>query len=403
MTFPSTTTLAFAALLRNKMRSALTMLGVVIGVGAVVMMQAMGRGATAYVGEAISGLGSNMLMVVPGASGRRFGGTALGVPLFTEGDFAAVRRQAHDVLQLAAANARVLQTIAGPNNRTTSVLGVTPEYYTIRQWGVSRGRLPSVDDDRRAAPVCVLGQTVANTLFPDQDPVDKEIRVHNMSCRVIGLMEAKGAAFGADRDDILLMPYSTFSRRIFGGDRIAYLLASAPSSDRLDDAKEEITGILHHRRHIRPGEVDDFNVLDPREIQSVLFTVTGVLTLLLAGVAAISLVVGGIGIMNIMLVSVTERTREIGVRLAVGARAADILIQFLVEAATLSALGGLIGIGVGLGGAFGVTHIIRVPYVIPGFAIPIAFGVALLVGVAFGVVPARKAARLNPLAALRYE
>jgi putative ABC transport system permease protein len=403
MTLSSTTTLAFAALLRNKMRSALTMLGVVIGVGAVVMMQAMGKGATAYVGEAISGLGSNMLMVAPGASGRSFGGTALGVPLFTTGDFAAIRKQAHDVSLLAAANARVLQVIAGSNNRTTNVSGVTPDYYTVRQWGVSRGRLPTAGDDRQAAPVCVLGQTVSNTLFPDQDPIDKEIRVHNMPCRVIGIMEAKGAAFGADRDDILLMPYSTFSRRIFGGDRIAYLLASAASSDRLDDAKDELTAILHHRRHIQPGEINDFNVLDPREIQSLLFTVTGVLTLLLAGVAAISLVVGGIGIMNIMLVSVTERTREIGVRLAVGARAGDILVQFLVEATTLSALGGAIGIGVGLAGAFGVAHVIHVPYVIPGIAIPIAFGVALLVGVAFGVVPARKAAGLNPLAALRYE
>jgi putative ABC transport system permease protein len=391
MTLSSTTTLAFAALLRNKMRSALTMLGVVIGVGAVVMMQAMGKGATAYVGEAISGLGSNMLMVAPGASGRSFG------------DFAAIRKQAHDVSLLAAANARVLQVIAGSNNRTTNVSGVTPDYYTVRQWGVSRGRLPTAGDDRQAAPVCVLGQTVSNTLFPDQDPIDKEIRVHNMPCRVIGIMEAKGAAFGADRDDILLMPYSTFSRRIFGGDRIAYLLASAASSDRLDDAKDELTAILHHRRHIQPGEINDFNVLDPREIQSLLFTVTGVLTLLLAGVAAISLVVGGIGIMNIMLVSVTERTREIGVRLAVGARAGDILVQFLVEATTLSALGGAIGIGVGLAGAFGVAHVIHVPYVIPGIAIPIAFGVALLVGVAFGVVPARKAAGLNPLAALRYE
>ncbi|HTR21979.1 MAG TPA: ABC transporter permease [Gemmatimonadales bacterium] len=403
MRLSATTGLAVAALWRNKMRSALTTLGIVIGVAAVVMMQSMGEGATAYVGEAISGLGSNMLLVTPGARARTFGGTPLGVPLFTGGDLDAIQHQAHDVSQLAAVNARVLQVIAGSNNRATSVGGVTPGYFAIRQWGPSRGRLPTLEDDRQAAPVCVIGQTVATTLFPDQEAIGKEIRVHAMTCRVIGVLEAKGATFGADRDDILLMPYSTFSRRIFGGDRIAYIFASAASSDQLDDAKDEIVTILHHRRHIQPGEIDDFNVLDPREIQSVLFTVTGVLTLLLAGVAAISLAVGGIGIMNIMLVSVTERTREIGVRLAVGARAGDILVQFLVEATTLSVLGGVIGVGVGLAGAFGVAHLIHVPFVLPGLAVPLAFGVSALVGVAFGVVPARKAARLNPLAALRYE
>jgi putative ABC transport system permease protein len=403
MRLPATTSLALAALLRNKMRSVLTALGIVIGVAAVVMMQAMGEGAAAYVGEAISGLGSDMLMVMPGARGRSFGGTALGVPLFTTGDLEALSRQAHDVVQLAAANARVLQAIAGSNNRTTNVGGVTTAYFDVRQWGVSRGRLPTLDDDRRAAPVCVLGQTVADALFPAQDPVGKEVRIHNVPCRVIGVLEAKGAAFGADRDDILLMPYSTFSRRIAGGDRVMVIFATAASSAQLDDAKDEITAILRRRRHIAPGDVADFNVFDPREIESLLFTVTGVLTLLLASVAAISLVVGGIGIMNIMLVSVVERTREIGVRLAVGARAGDILMQFLVEATTLSTIGGLIGIGAGLAGAYEVCRLIHVPYVLPGIAMPVAFGVSALVGVAFGVVPARKAARLNPLAALRYE
>jgi putative ABC transport system permease protein len=403
VTLRSTALLALSALLRNRMRSVLTALGIVIGVAAVVMMQAMGKGAAAYVGEAISGLGSDVLLVTPGASGRSFGGQALGVPLFTPGDVAALGREAHDVVQLAAANVRVLQAIAGANNRTTNVAGVTTGYFEIRQWVVSRGRLPTADDDRRAAPVCVLGQTVADALFPDQDPLGREVRVHTVPCRVIGVLEAKGAAFGVDRDDALLMPYSTFTRRIAGGDRLAYIFAAAASSDRLDDAKGEMTAILRRRRHIAPGDVADFNVLDPREIQSLLFTVTGVLTLLLAGVAAISLVVGGIGIMNIMLVSVTERTREIGVRLAVGARAGDILRQFLVEATTLSTLGGLIGIGVGLAGAYGVSRLIHLPYVMPGLAIPIAFGVSALVGVAFGVGPARRAARLNPLAALRYE
>jgi putative ABC transport system permease protein len=217
-------------------------------------------------------------------------------------------------------------------------------------------------------------------------------------------MEPNGAsAFGQDQDDVIFMPFSTFSRRIVGTDRVGSIMVSAVSADQIDSAKEQIAAVLRSRRHILPGEEDDFAVRDPREVQAVLQTVTGILTLLLAGVAAVSLVVGGIGIMNIMLVSVTERTREIGVRLAIGARSGDILTQFLVEATILSVLGGLIGIGAGLAGAYGVARVIGIPYVVPGLAIPIAFGVSALIGVIFGVVPARKAARLSPLAALRYE
>jgi putative ABC transport system permease protein len=230
------------------------------------------------------------------------------------------------------------------------------------------------------------------------------MRVQNIACRVIGVLETKGAsAFGLDQDDVIFMPFSSFSHRIMGNQRVGVIVASAVSKDRIDDAKEEMTSILRHRRHILPGEEDDFGVRDPREVQALLETVTRILSSLLAGVAAISLVVGGIGIMNIMLVSVTERTREIGVRLAVGARSGDVLLQFLVEATILSALGGVIGVCFGLGGAYGVARGIAVPYVIPAHAIPVAFGVSVLVGIVFGVFPARKAARLNPLAALRFE
>jgi putative ABC transport system permease protein len=385
------------------MRSLLTTLGIVIGVAAVVLMQAMGEGATAYVGEAISGLGNNMLVVSPGASSRSFGSTALGVPLFTMNDIEAVRRGAHDVRELAAGNARMLRVIAGANNRLTNVAGVTPGYFDIREWTTTLGRLPTADDDRQGAPVCIIGHTVSAALFEDQDPIGREIRVRDLPCRVIGVLETKGAAFGADRDDVVFLPYSTFSRRLLGGQRASFIMASATSTDLLDDAKDEVTAVLHARRHIAAGEPDDFNVLDPREIQSLLDTVTGVLTVLLAGVAAISLAVGGIGIMNIMLVSVTERTREIGVRLAVGARGSDVLSQFLVEAVILSGLGGVIGVGLGLGAAFGVAHLIHIPYVIPASVIPLAVGVSVLVGMVFGVIPARKASRLNPLAALRFE
>jgi putative ABC transport system permease protein len=240
-------------------------------------------------------------------------------------------------------------------------------------------------------------------LFQSQSPLGKDLRVRDKTCRVVGVLESKGAAVGADQDDVVFMPYSTFSRRLVGNDRTAAIMASAVSTDRIDEAKEEITQILRRRRHIATGDDDNFAVRDPRDIQAVLQSVMGMLTTLLAGVAAVSLVVGGIGIMNIMLVSVTERTREIGVRLAIGARSRDILTQFLVEATTLSAVGGIIGIALGLVGAWGVAKAVHVPFVVPGISMPVAFAVSVLVGVAFGVWPARKAARLHPLEALRFE
>jgi putative ABC transport system permease protein len=401
--FAATLALAFSALLRNKMRSLLTMLGIVIGVAAVVMMQSMGRGATAYIGDAISGLGSNMLIVVPGTA-KGMQQSSLGIPLFTGGDLEAVRRQAHDVALVSAAGSRMARAVVGPYNRTTTTSGVTPEYFEIRSWGARSGRLLNQLDERRAATVCVIGQTVADALYPGQDPVGRELRVHQVACRVVGILEAKGAnAFGMDQDDAIMMPYSTFSRRIMGNDRVQVFMASAKAPELIEDAKAQIIKVLHRRRHIPEGEDDNFAVRDPRELQALLQSVTGMLTTLLAGVAAVSLVVGGIGIMNIMLVSVTERTREIGVRLAIGARGSDVLTQFLIEATTLSALGGVFGIGLGLLGALGVARAIHVQFVVPGVAMPIAFGVSVLVGVVFGVVPARKAARMNPLAALRFE
>jgi len=404
VTLGSTGSLALAALLRNRMRSLLTTLGIVIGVAAVLMMQSLGQGATAYVAEAISGLGTNVLMVVPGGTSRSMGGMTLGVPLFTSGDLDAIRLQARDVGRITALNSRPMRVVAGGASRSTTVSGVTSDYFEIREWRVSAGRLLSREDERAAAQVCLVGQTVADALFPGQDPIGQELRVRQMSCRVVGCLDAKGAsAFGMDQDDLVLMPYSTFARRIIGTERVAMVMVSAVSADRIDAARDELVGILRARRHIPQGEDDDFAVRDPREMQALLQKVTGVLTTLLAGVAGISLLVGGIGIMNIMLVSVTERTREIGVRLAVGARARDILAQFLVEATVLSAVGGLAGVALGVLGAAGLAGAIRVPFVMPTLAIPIAFGVSVAVGITFGVFPARKAARLNPLAALRFE
>ncbi len=394
--------LAFAALLRNKLRSSLTMLGVVIGVAAVVMMQSMGGGATLYVSELISGLGSNMLFVIPG-SPSNFGRMSSGAPLFTVGDLDAIRHQAHDVGLTSAPGNHPERVVYGGRNRVTQVSGVMPQYFAIRNWSAVSGRLYTGEEEREGASVCVVGQTIVDDLFLGQNPIGNELRVRDKSFRVIGVLEPRGGAMGMDQDDVVFMPNSAFQRRLAGNERIAAILASAASPDRIEDARNEIVAILRRRRHIAPGDEDNFAVRDPRDIQTVLGSVMGVLTTLLAGVAAVSLVVGGIGIMNIMLVSVTERTREIGVRLAIGARARDILTQFLVEATALSTVGGLAGIVLGLAGAFGVSGIIHVPFVVPGISTPVAFAVSVLLGVVFGVWPARKAARLHPLEALRFE
>ena len=394
--------LALSAILRNKMRSVLTALGIIIGVGAVVMMQSMGGGATQYVSETISGLGSNMLFAIPGTP-RGFGQMTSGVPLFTLEDIEAIRRQAHDVALVTAGGPRVERIVYGGRNRSTVVGGVMPEYFEIRSWGVTSGRILNQEDERQGRSVCLVGTTVVGDVFQSQPPLGAELRIRDKTCRVVGVLESKGGAMGVDQDDVVFMPYSSFSRRLTGTDRISAIMASAVSTDRIDQAKEEMVDVLRRRRHIAVGDDDNFAVRDPRDLQAVLQSVMGMLTTLLACVAAVSLVVGGIGIMNIMLVSVTERTREIGVRLAIGARARDILTQFLVEAMTLSAVGGVVGIGLGLAGAWGVARAIHVPFVVPGVSMPVALAVSILVGVIFGVWPARKAARLHPLEALRFE
>ncbi len=404
MSILATTSVSFYSLLRNRMRSVLTMLGVVIGVAAVLTMEALGQGATGYIGTIISGMGSNMLMVVPGSPNQRMGGGSAGAPLFTTADVEALSQNTRDVGLLAPVSQRPLRVVAGALNRNTAVTGAPPAYLEIRQWDVLQGRKLTEADERQGGQVCLIGQTVKSALFLDANPLGRELRVHNITCRVVGVLEAKGgSAFGFDQDDAVFMPFTTFSRRISGSNRVGLLVASARTPERIDDAKQQLTAVLRGRRHIPAGENDDFAVRDPREIQAVLNQVTGVLTTFLLGVAAISLLVGGIGIMNIMLVSVTERTREIGVRLAVGASGREILNQFLVEAMVLSSMGGIVGIAIGLVGAWGLSKALHLPFLVPWAATPLAFGVSVLVGVLFGVFPARKAARLNPLAALRFE
>ncbi len=402
----TTTGLAFRALLRNKTRSLLTTLGIVIGVAAVVLMQAMGQVATAYVGETIAALGTNVMMIVPGASTSSRGMSPLsaGAPLFTPGDLDVIRREARDVATITPVTTRPLRVVVGASNRTTAVSGVSPEYFEIRGWAAARGRLLTAEDDREGALVCVIGRTVSDELFAGHDPIGGELRVHDLACPVVGVLEPKGAsAFGTDQDDLVLVPWSAFARRIAGAERFGMLMASAITADRMDAARDQVIAILRRRRHILDDEIEDFSVRDPREMQAVLTNVMQVLTALLAGVAAVSLLVGGIGIMNIMLVSVTERTREIGIRLAVGARGYDILTQFLVESVVLSIAGGAVGVLAGVLGGIVVASLLDIPFVLPVAALPLAFGVSVLVGVVFGVFPARKAARLSPLAALRFE
>ncbi|HRI07321.1 MAG TPA: ABC transporter permease [Nannocystaceae bacterium] len=405
MRLRDTVTLALAALLRNKMRSLLTTLGVVIGVAAVIIMQSLGLGATARVTGEIASMGSNMLVMMPGGSHRQpFGGSFLSVPLFTQRDIDAIEGECDAVRVAAASNTRSVNVVYGDKNRSVSLYGVTPEWFEIRDWGVSRGRLIDETDVQQGAKRCLIGQTLVRELFGDQDPLGAELRLHDLSCEVIGVMVEKGTStFGADQDDIAFMPYTTFVRRITGDDHVAMVMISTVSDERTDEAKEQIEALMRQRRHILPGEDDDFNVRDMRELQSLMGTVTGVLTTLLASVAAVSLVVGGIGIMNIMLVSVTERTREIGIRMAVGARGGDILQQFLLEAIVLAALGGAIGIVLGLGASFGLAAALGLPFTVPASGTAIAFAFALAVGVVFGVFPARKAARLRPIEALRFE
>lgn len=399
----TTVQLALTALLRAKMRSFLTMLGVVIGVAAVVVMQSMGMGTTELVTGELSGMGSNMLMVVPGAR-QGMGGTSQGAPLFEPSDLEAIRQECPAVKYASAATSRSIRAVAGDENHTTTLFGVSPDYLSIRQWTVALGRPLSQEDQRTAAKTCVIGETVRQELFGSQDPTGADIRVHDASCTVVGVLEPKGAStFGMDQDDVVFMTASTYGRRIAGDQDIGAMIISARSESQIDATKAQVESLMRQRRRVLAGEEDDFSVRDMRELISIMSTITGVLTTLLAGVAAVSLVVGGIGIMNIMLVSVTERTREIGIRLAVGARARDILAQFMVEAVTLSVAGGILGLLVGIALSYAIASGLDLPFTIPYQAAIVAVGVSILVGVVFGVAPARKAAHLRPIEALRFE
>ena len=394
--------LALGSITGNPLRSFLTILGIIIGVAAVITMMTLGSGATKQVTSDIEGLGSNLVMVVPG-SGMRMGGQAVSRP-FRIADAGAVQAQIANLRAVSPSSQQRLVAVQGNQNWTTSVTGVLEDYFQVYEWTFADGRPLSPGEIRSGIASCIIGETVRQELFGALSPIGEHIRLNSVSCRVVGLLAPKGqSSFGTDQDDIVLMPLRTFQRRIAGSDDVALIAVSVRDGASLNLVKRDITYLMRERRRISPGEDDDFSVRDMTEISDMLTSTTTILTMLLGAVAGVSLLVGGIGIMNIMLVSVTERTREIGIRLAIGARKGDVLLQFLVEAVVLAALGGLIGVLLALAASWWLADLIGIPFTPDVSIIALSFAFSAFVGVGFGYFPARRAANLNPIEALRYE
>jgi putative ABC transport system permease protein len=399
-----TVILAFREIRRNVLRSSLTILGIVIGVAAVITLVTLGRGATAQVAAEISSLGSNLLMIRPGQGFRGPGGASGAAKPFKAGDVTAIAGQIAGVAAVAPNAARSAQVIAGNVNWSTTITGSTNDFLFVRNWTLAVGRQFTESELRSGKSVCVLGATVKRELFGDQDPLGASVRFSNITCQVIGIFAAKGQSSGGnDQDDFILIPLQTLQRRIAGNTDIGAIYVSGNDGVSTAKIQEDIERLLRERRRIGGNQADDFFVRDMQEIMSTLTGTTRILTALLGAVAAVSLLVGGIGIMNIMLVSVTERTREIGIRLAIGAMGKDVLLQFLVEAVVLSSFGGLFGIAFGLGAAALGAHAMNMPFIFSPGIVAVAFLFSGAVGIIFGYFPARKAARLDPIDALRHE
>jgi len=399
-----TIALARREIRRNVLRSSLTILGIVIGVAAVITLVTLGGGATAQVTDQIASLGSNLIHVRPGQGFRGPGGTRSAAAQFTVKDVEAIDREISGVEAATPIASQGTQAISGNLNWSTMVTGTDNAFFTVRDWDLAGGRTFSESELKNGKAVCILGNTVKTNLLGNQNPIGASIRLKKLSCQVIGVLKTKGqAGFGGDQDDIVLIPLRTFQRRIAGNTDVSSIYVSAINSGVTQKVQTDIERLMRERRRIGDGQEDDFHVFDMKEIMTTLTGTTRILTALLAAVAAVSLLVGGIGIMNIMLVSVTERTREIGIRLAIGARGRDVLLQFLIEAVVLSLFGGLVGIALGLGAAVAGSRLMNIPFILNLEIIAVAVLFSGAVGVIFGYFPARQAARLDPIDALRRE
>ncbi len=396
--------IAIKEIKRNILRSFLTILGIVIGVASVIAMVMIGDGTTANVQQSISKLGTNMLTLRVGQERRGPPREDNSAKPFTEEDISAIKNEIQNIKAVASENSTKMNIVLGNKSTTSSVIGTNNDYFIIKDWEVTEGRTFEDSELNSGKPSCIIGTTIVKQLFTETDPIGMNIRLKNLSCNVIGVLKSKGAAaFGNDQDEIVIVPLKMYQQKIKGDKDVSSILISITDGKLIDNAKIEITSLMQERRALRIEEPDNFHIRDMQDILSTMTSTTKMLTYLLGSIAGISLLVGGIGIMNIMLVSVTERTREIGTRLAIGAMENEVLLQFLVEAIVLSTLGGIIGIFLGATIGYITVNIMDLPFILNHQIILISFVFSTLIGVFFGYFPARKAARLNPIDALRYE
>ena len=396
--------IAIKEIKRNILRSFLTILGIVIGVASVIAMVMIGDGTTANVQQSISKLGTNMLTLRVGQERRGPPREDNSAKPFTEDDISAIKNELQNIKAVAAENSTKMNIVLGNKSTSSSVIGTNNDYFIIKDWEVTEGRTFEDSELNSGKPSCIIGTTIVKQLFAETNPVGMNVRLKNLTCNVIGVLKSKGAsAFGNDQDEIVIVPLKMYQQKIKGDKDVSSILISITDGKLIDNAKIEITSLMQERRGLRVEEPDNFHIRDMQETLATMTSTTKMLTYLLGSIAGISLLVGGIGIMNIMLVSVTERTREIGTRLAIGAMENEVLLQFLVEAIALSTLGGIIGIFLGAAIGYVTVNMMDLPFILNSQIILISFFFSTFIGVFFGYFPARKAARLNPIEALRYE